>query len=118
MARPQATQSNFTGERDAYLSVTRFDHDRSEEVSISAGYEYKGSSVVFAVINDKEFEFFTRRDGAWLDRAIKDRDFIEQMLTSDSIKVRSDSAFGSYAVDEYSLQGFNRAYKRMKKLCP
>ena len=40
------------------------------------------------------------------------------MLNNDSVKVRSDSAIGSYAIDEYSLKGFARAYKRLKQLCP
>lgn len=118
MSRPAQTKTNHTGKRDVYLAITRFDHDRSEEVNISAGFEYKGKSKVYVVVGDQNFEFFTRRDGAWLSRAMHDKRFIKKMLESDFVKVRSDSAFGSYAVDTYSLKGFARAYKRLKNLCP
>ena len=57
MSRPQESKTNYTSKRDAYLSVTRFDHDRSEEVNISAGYEYKGQSKVYVVVGDEDFEF-------------------------------------------------------------
>jgi hypothetical protein len=39
------------------------------------------------------------------------------MLNSSTIKVRSDSALGFYAVDEYKLKGITKAYKRMREIC-
>ena len=117
MTKPKTSQTSYTGDRDAYIAVSRFEDQRMEEVSISSGYEYKIGSKIYVLIGGDGFNFFTKDDSAWLDNSIQDKNFIEKMLKNDSIKVRSDSAFGAYAIDEYSLKGFARAYKRMKQLC-
>ena len=117
MSKPKSSKTSYTADREAYIAVSRFADKRNEEVSISAGYEYKIGSKIYVLIGNRDFNFFTREDAAWLDTSIKDKIFIEEMLRSDSIKVRSDSATGSYAIDEYSLKGFARAYKRLKQLC-
>ena len=117
ISKPENSKTSYTGDREAYISVTRFKNEKREEISISAGYEYKINSRIYALIGDSEFSLFTKGKSAWLDNSAKDKSFIEEMLKNDSIKVRSDSAIGSYAVDEYSLKGFARAYKRMKKIC-
>lgn len=118
MSVPKSSKTNYTGDREAYVSISRFEHERREEVSISAGFQYKINSNIYSLIGKEDFELFTRGSSAWFDRATKDKRFIQKMLDNDSIKVRSDSAIGSYAVDTYSLKGFARAYKRMKDLCP
>jgi hypothetical protein len=118
MSPPKSSKTNYTGDRGAYLSISRFESERTEEASIVAGFEYKGHSKIYALIGKKDFPFFTRGDSAWLNSSRKDKKFIQEMLRNDFVRVRSDSAFGSYAVDEYSLKGFARAYKRMKALCP
>ncbi len=118
MSDPKNSQTSYTGKRDAYLSVTRFENERKEEVSISAGFEFKLSSKINVVVGNKDFKFFTKFNAAWLNSGYKDKEFIEEMLKNDFVKIRSDSAVGSYAIDEYSLKGFARAYKRMKELCP
>jgi len=117
ISKPKNTNSNYTANRDPYISVTRFRDERNEEITISSGYEYKISSKIYVLVGKKPFFFFTRGNSAWLDSAQKDKAFIQEMLKSDFVKVRSDSSLGSYSVDEYSLKGFARAYKRMKKLC-
>lgn len=118
MSKPENSQSNYTAPRNAYLAVTRYENTRSEEVSVSAGFEYKINGIVYVLIDDKEFKFFTKHDSAWLDHSSKDKIFIEKMLNSSTTKARADSAIGSYAIDDYSLKGFARAYRRMRELCP
>ncbi|MDA9231420.1 hypothetical protein N9O56_02495 [Rickettsiales bacterium] len=118
MSEPKNSKTSYTGNRNAYLSVTRFENERTEEVSVSAGFEYKLSSKIHALVGNKDFKFFTKFDSAWLGSGYKDKEFITEMLKNDFVKVRSDSSSGSYAVDQYSLKGFARAYKRMKDLCP
>lgn len=117
MAKPNLSKTSYSANRDAYISVTRFENDGMEEVSISAGFEYKINGKIYALVGDETFALFTREKSAWLGSAIKDKNFIQKMLNSDSIKVRSNSSIGSYAIDTYSLKGFARAYRRMKSLC-
>lgn len=118
MSSPQESKSSYTGDRKAYLAISRFESNRSEEVSISADFEFKISSKVYTIVGNKNFEFFTNGNAAWLNDKFKDKEFIQEMLKSNMVKVRSDSSTGAYAVDTYSLKGFARAYKRMRDLCP
>ena len=39
------------------------------------------------------------------------------MLNGKILKIRSESSKTEYTVDEYSLKGMTRAYKRMRELC-
>ena len=114
---PARTDSNHTSERSPYLLVTRYARKRTEEVSIYSGYEYKINSGVFILIDDVQFKFFTDDEMAWLKTPAEDREVIQLMLESSLVKVRSDSSLGTYAIDEYSMKGFNRAYARMKEIC-
>jgi hypothetical protein len=72
---------------------------------------------VHILIGGQQKHLFTEKDTAFAKNEYEDKEIIEKMLNSETIKVRSDSSFGNYAVDEYSLKGFNRAYERMKTLC-
>jgi hypothetical protein len=117
ISKPKESATNYTGDREVYLAVTRFEEDRIEEVSTSSGFQYKINGKVNAVVGDKFFILFTRDNIAWNTSKINDKNFIEEMLRSDFIKIRGDSSIASYAVDTYSLKGFARAYKRMKQLC-
>ncbi len=118
LSRPKSSKTNYTGERDYYLSVSRYEIDRSEEVSISSGFEYKINSKIYALLGLQDYELFTRGSSAWFNSSRKDKTFIQAMLENDMVRVRADSAIGSYSIDDYSLKGFARAYKRMKELCP
>ena len=109
--------TNYTAERNAYILITRFTRDRVEEVSINSGYIYKGNSSVYVLIADKQYKLFTREDTAWSPTRRQDKEMIQLMLENNIIKVRSDSAIGTYAIDEYSMKGLTRAYSRMKELC-
>lgn len=114
---PTNSQTSHTLPREPYLMVTRYARKRVEEVSIYSGYEYKINSPVFVLTNYIGFKFFTDGEMAWLRSDVEDKKMIEEMLNSDFVKVRSDSSIGTYAVDEYSMKGFTRAYARMKELC-
>ena len=113
----KSSLTNHTGDRNAYLLITRFTRDRVEEVGINPGYEYKGSSSVYVLIGNMQYKLFTKGDMAWSMTRKQDKEMIQMMLENEVVKVRSDSAIGTYAVDEYSMKGLTRAYSRMKELC-
>jgi len=114
---PFKSDSNHTSERAPYLLITRYARKRTEEVSIYSGYEYKINSGVFILVGDNQFKFFTDNEMAWLKTPAEDKEVILLMLRASLIKIRSDSSVGTYAVDEYSMKGFDRAYARMKEIC-
>ena len=51
--------------RKPYILVTRFSSSKKEEISIYSGYEYKPSSNVHLLIDQKQFKLFTYEDLAW-----------------------------------------------------
>ena len=55
---------------------------------------------------------------AWAKTRTEDAIIIQKMINSGVLKVRSDSALGTFGVDEYSLKGMAKAYRSMKKICP
>ena len=97
--------------------IARYQKDRSEEVSVFTGFEYKLNSEVFVLIDDSQFKLLAKKDIAWAKTKTEDIQIIESMLHGGAVKVRSDSAIGTYAVDEYSLKGITRAYARMREIC-
>jgi hypothetical protein len=114
---PHKSNSSYTGFRAPYLSITRYYKNRNEEVSLYSGYEYKISSDAYLLIGGTQKELFVKGDIAWTKSDYDDKEIITLMLRNEVVKARSDSSFGNFAVDEYHIKGFARAYARMKQLC-
>lgn len=117
VSNPVTSESDHSSRQKPYLMIARFQKDRVEEVSISSGYEYKLNSLVKVLVNDVQFNFEAKKDLAWTKNKAEDLEVINSMLESGVVKVRSDSAVGTFAVDEYSLKGITRAYARMREVC-
>ncbi len=117
VSHPTKSDSNHNSRKTPYIMITRFQKDRSEEVSIYGGFEYKLSSRIFAMIDKYQFKLKTKGDMAWNETRSQDVDMIRTLLHASALNVRSDSAIGTYAVDEYSLKGITRAYARMREVC-
>lgn len=117
IARPATSESDENSRRKPYVMISRFQKDRSEEVSIYGGFEYKLSGKISILLDRAPFELKVKGDMAWARTKDEDVKIISTMLKSGVMKVRSDSAIGNYAVDEYSLKGITRAYLRMREVC-
>ncbi len=117
VSRPVISDTNHNSRRKPYVMITRFQKDRTEEVSIFGGFEYKLNSKIFVLLDAAQFHFVAKKDMAWAKTKYDDINVIDTMLSSAVMKVRSDSAIATYAVDEYSLKGITRAYARMREIC-
>lgn len=116
-SHPIKTDSDHNSRQTPYLMITRFQKDRIEEVSIFSGYEYKLNSRVHIMIDNQQFNMIAKQDMAWNKSKYGDLDMINHMLNAGVFKVRSDSAVGTFAIDEYSLKGIAKAYNRMREIC-
>jgi hypothetical protein len=114
---PKKSVGNFKGEREPYILVTRFQEKMLEEVSIYSGFEYKINSKIHIAVDSQQFTLWTKEDIAWAKSKQEDKEIIKNMLDSVVLKVRAESSKSEYVVDEYSLKGITRAYKKMKELC-
>ncbi len=118
VANPINVDSDQPTRKRPYVMITRYQRERKEEVSVYGGYEYKiNSKIFFMVDNDAQYRFPTKKDMAWAKSKEEDIDVIQNMLNASKIMVRSDSAIGTFAVDEYSTKGIVKAYARMREVC-
>jgi len=115
---PIKSESNDTSRKKPYLIITRFQKDRVEEISIFGGFDYKISSHILMLIDSYQFRLKTKSDFAWAKNRYEDSQIIQNLLRGNIVKIRSDSAVGTFAVDEYNLKGIAKAFKRMREICP
>lgn len=118
VANPENMESDQQTRQKPYIMITRFQRERKEEVSVFGGYEYKINSKIFFAIDDEEpYRFPTKGTIAWAKSKEDDIEVIQKMLNAKQIKIRSDSAIGTFAIDEYSTKGIAKAYARMRQVC-
>ena len=117
VAFPKNSIGNFKKKREPYILITKYQDRQTEEVSLYAGFEYKIASDVYISIDGKQFILFTKGDIAWAKSKKDDKTIIETLLKAYKLKIRAESVHTEYVVDEYSLKGMSRAYKRIKELC-
>jgi len=116
-AYPVNSDSDHNARKKPKLMITRFQKDRSEEISIFGGFEYKIGSEIFLMIDSGLFKMKTKDDMAWALTKYDDIAIIQALLKGAVLRVRSNSAVGTFAIDEYSLKGITRAYGRMREIC-
>jgi hypothetical protein len=114
---PVNSDTNDTSRKKPYIMITRFQKDRVEEISVFGGFDFKISSHILFLVDSNQFRLKTKSDYAWAKTRAEDVRIIETMLNSSSVKIRSDSAIGTYAIDEYNLKGIAKAFKRMREIC-
>lgn len=117
VSHPIKTDSDDPSRKQPYFMIARFQEQRDEEISIYGGFDYKHKGKVYVAIDDYQFLFLAGKDTAWSQNRGEDIEAINKILHSATIKVRSNSAIGNFAVDEYSLKGITKAYLRMREIC-
>jgi len=118
VANPLNVESDQLNRQRPYIMITRFQRERKEEISVYGGYEYKINSKIFFMIDDEgQYRFPTKKDIAWAKSKDEDVEVIQRMLNASKVRVRSDSAIGTFAIDEYSTKGIAKAYARMREIC-
>jgi len=114
---PKTSVGSYKEERKPYVMITRFQKKMLEEVSIYSGFEYKIGSNIYISIDGRQYTMFTKDDIAWAKTKSQDKKIISDLINSRMLKVKAESSRAEYVVDEYSLKGLTRAYRRMKELC-
>lgn len=117
VSHPLKIDSDDNSRKKPYLMIARYQKNRNEEVSIFGGYDFKMSSEIFMIVDAFQFHLKAKGDMAWARSKYEDISIIETLLNGAVVKIRSDSAYGTYAIDEYSLKGITMAYLRMKEIC-
>ena len=114
-------QSPKKNPRDARLFITfRPGEKISNEISITAGYEFNKQNLVTAISGKNKYKFDLMQDGfAWMSDVEKklEKKMIKIMKKGSRIMVTGHNQKGSRTIDHYSLLGFTKAYNATKANC-
>ena len=112
-------QSPKNNPREARLFVTFRPNEKvSDEISITAGYEFNNKNSVIAKSGKNKYKFdIAQQNFAWIADNKQEKKMIRTMKKGSRIMITGYNQKGSQTVDHYSLLGFTKAYSAAKKNC-
>ena len=112
-------QSPKKNSREARLFVTFRSYKKiSDEISITAGYEFNKKNLIIAKSGKNKYKFDISEDNfAWIQNNKQEKKMIKTMKKGSRIMVIGYNQEGSQTIDHYSLLGFTKAYGAAKKNC-
>ena len=112
----QAPKSN---KRDAKLFIAFRPAEKiTNEVSVTAGYEFNKNNSITAASGKYKFKFDIKEQGfAWISNTKIELKMIKRMKRGSRIMITGYNQKGSQTIDHYSLLGFTKAYNATKKAC-
>ena len=112
----QAPKSN---PREARLFVSFRPNEKiSDEVSITAGYEFNTKNSITAKSGKYKYIFDIAQERfAWITDNKQEKKMIRTMKKGSRIMISGYNQQGSQTIDHYSLLGFTKAYTAAKKNC-
>ena len=112
----QAPKSN---KRDAKLFIAFRPAEKiTNEVSVTAGYEFNKNNSITAASGKYKFKFDIKEQGfAWIADTKVEFRMISRMKKGSRIMITGYNKQGSQTIDHYSLLGFTKAYNATKKAC-
>jgi len=103
---------------EVYFLVThRPGENVRDEISIITGYTYESGSTVTAQIGSRNYELFTKDDGAWLRNTDDEARMVRAMKRGEEMVVTGLSNRGTTTMDRYSLFGFTAAHNAISGAC-
>ena len=112
----QAPKSN---PREARLFVSFRPNEKiSDEISITAGYEFNTKNSITAKSGKYKYIFdIAQKEFAWITNNKQEKKMIRTMKKGSRIMISGYNQQGSQTIDHYSLLGFTKAYSAAKKNC-
>ena len=112
----QSPKSNL---RDSRLFISfRPGEQITNEISITAGYEFNKKNLVTAESGKNKYKFDLMQDGfAWITSKKSEEKMIKTMKKGSRIMITGHGQNGSQTKDHYSLLGFTKAYNATKANC-
>ena len=112
-------QSPKSSLRDSRLFISFRPVEKiTNEISITAGYEFNKKNLVTAESGKNKYKFDLMQDGfAWMTNGKSERKMINTMKKGSRIMITGYNQNGSQTKDHYSLLGFTKAYNATKANC-
>ena len=105
--------------REARLFVSFRPNEKiSDEISITAGYEFNTKNSITAKSGKYKYIFdIAQKEFAWIADNKQEKKMIKTMKKGSRIMISGYNQQGSQTIDHYSLLGFTKAYSSAKKNC-
>ena len=112
-------QSPKSSLRDSRLFISFRPVEKiTNEISITAGYEFNKKNLVTAESGKNKYKFDLMQDGfAWMTSKKSEEKMIKTMKKGSRIMITGYNQNGSQTKDHYSLLGFTKAYNATKANC-
>ena len=112
-------QSPKNNPREARLFVSFRPNEKiSDEISITAGYEFNNKNSITAKSGKNKYKFdIAQENFAWITDNKQEKKMIKIMKKGSRIMITGYNQEGSQTIDHYSLLGFTKAYGAAKKNC-
>ncbi len=118
VSTPIRKRGKYKKRGDVVAFVTHRPKDGERDVvNFQAGYTYARGAKVTVRIGKKTFALVPDRDAAWSRNAAADKILVAAMVKGHSLVIKGRSKSGIRTTDTYSLEGFTRARKRIKRAC-
>lgn len=112
----KSTIGTINNRAHSYITVTIFD-DKNTEFSVSSGYVYGLDQVKIIFDKKAEFQLYTKGKLAWPKTEEEDQKILNLMIKSKILEVIGKNLKNVETKDTYFLNGFSRAYKKIKDQC-
>ena len=113
---PIKSDGNYYKRGAPFFLVTNIEDD-ADEISVSSAFTYSKKSDVEISFGNKKFYLFPYEEMAWANNKNDDIDIIKEMQKHEEMIVTGVEKGGKIAVDNYSLIGFAKAYKKLHDTC-
>ncbi len=116
---PKSTEPKNVKRDPAFFLVTNMPGRKPPvkgEVSTIIGYPFKEGQPVKLMIDNQNYDMFSKGDTAWVDTGT-DKKIVAAMKAGKSLKVKGTSWRGTATEDTYSLAGISAALAAIDKAC-
>jgi hypothetical protein len=101
-----------------YIFVsTRPSEKVANELSIVAGYPFKGGTEASIEVGSTSYALYTQQDGAWIKNGTEEARLIDALRQGQTAVVKGVSSKGTQSTDTYSLKGLSQALERTAQDC-
>jgi hypothetical protein len=112
-APPQVSGRN----RSFLMIATRPAQNRTNEISVTSARGFKPGARAFAAFGSRQFELFTKNDGAWIMNTADEPLLLEAMLLNAEMVVAGTAMDGGTIRERYRLDGLAKAIERVAQEC-
>ena len=112
-------QSPKADKRESRLFVSFRPNEKiSDEISITAGYDFNKKNKITAKSGNNIFRFdISQENFAWITQNSIEKKLIKIMKKGSRLMITGYNSKGSQTIDHYSILGFTKAYSTAKKSC-